>query len=92
MFEGRDIGSSSRQEDHANWRILRRGTSPDGRPWALGATRWRLFSAGVPLQSLSARAYSGAPALIAAITIRSDPEPPARGPVADFGDEGEWEE
>lgn len=85
VFEGRDVGGLGSSQDLANWKVVWRGKTADGRVMALGVTAWRLYAASVPLESLSPRAYAGAAPVIAAITVVAEPPP------EDTADEGnEW--
>ena len=66
-----------------NWRIAWRGKTADGRPLALGVTKWRLYAARVPLESLRPRAYAGAVPVVAGITVVAEPPPEDDGAETD---------
>ncbi len=91
VFEGRDIGSAYSGRDASNWRVVWRGRTRDGKSLSFGVTRWRLFTADVPLASLTARAYAGAPPVVLAISVVADAPPEDDGSDdEDLWDEGEW--
>jgi len=86
LFEGRDIGDMRSRRDLRNWKIAWRGTAPDGTPVVLGVTKWQLYATDAPLESLSARTYSGGAQVVAAITVVAEP-PPDEDDVEPWEDE-----
>lgn len=91
VFEGREIGAVGSSKHLENWRVVWRGKSNDGKPVVLGMTKWRIYSAQTPVESIVPNVYVGGSPTIVAITVVNDPVRPVSEDAAGDEWEAEWE-
>jgi len=75
IFQGRDVGRIGQTTDLENWKVAWSDRNERGEWTTLGVTTWKLHD-DAPLESLTCRAYRGAPVVILAITAAEFPPRP----------------